>query len=103
MADRLHRAIFILSKRDNATDRVHKVGIPLGMEASAAFLGWLCDPWIAAQIFGNGDRARKARPDVAIELLHQSPAIGQFVGFVAVNTADIKCTVVAQAVDVILL
>jgi hypothetical protein len=73
------------------------------MKACPTFIGWLGEPWIAAQVFGDGDRAGKICPDVAVDPLHQAPAIRELIGFIAVNTADIKRTVVTQTVDVILL
>jgi hypothetical protein len=69
--------IRIILRDDGAPNRRHKACVPLRTEASAASSGFLCDPFVVLQIFGNGNFPRLPGAHFVVDQLQETPAVGK--------------------------
>jgi hypothetical protein len=88
VADGAEGALLVLGSDHRLTDRVDKVGIPLGAEPGPPGPDVLGEPFIVLQVLGDRDPAGVFPGDLVVDPLEQAPAFGQVMAIGAIEGAD---------------
>ena len=99
----VHATVFVVGRDDRLADRVDELVVPLRPVACPTFGHGLGDHVQPLQVLGNGQGVRVLLPNLAIDPLHQAPAIGQVDFPVGSHAAYVEGHVHAQAIDVVFL